>query len=504
MTPSEQRTTIPGGPFAVVGLGASAGGLAALQTFFEHTPAASGLAYVVVMHLSPEHESHLAALLQTRTDLSVRQVSEDTALEPDHVFVIPPNRNLETIDGHLRLRSLEEKRRERAPIDYFFRALAASHRERAVAVVLSGTGSDGSSGLGQVKEAGGLTVAQDPGEAEYPAMPQSAINTGQTDLVLAVRDIPAELVKLTGRTASPLPDSDDPGDDEDALQQVFSLVYTHTGPDFSPYKPSTVLRRLARRMQLCHTDALPDYVTLLRRDPEELHQLYQDLLISMTNFFRDPEAFGVLERDIVPKLFVDKLPGESVRVWTVGCATGEEAYSLAMLLLEAADTKTPRPPEVQIFASDVSERALEVAREGYYQDIIAADVSAERLQRFFSQEPGGGYRVTEALRSRVVFARHNLLNDPPFSRLDLLVCRNLLIYLKHEVQDSVFNLFYYALRPEGYLFLSGSESLEDGERSRVLDKAERLFQRRRVGRAARLTQLPLSLPGSKTVPSWSR
>ncbi len=487
--------------FGVVGLGASAGGLAALQSFFGHTPAASGLAYVVVMHLSPEHESHLAALLQAHTELKVTQVTEDTALEPDHVFVIPPNRNLATIDSHLRLSSLEENRRERAPIDYFFRALAASHREQAVAVVLSGTGSDGSVGLRRVKEAGGLTLAQNPGEAEYPAMPQSAINTGQTDLVLDVRDMPAELVKLTGRGAPPLPTDGGLGDDgRSALQQVFGLLYTHTGHDFDPYKPSTVLRRLARRMQLSRTDTLPDYLALLRRNPEEVHNLHQDLLISVTNFFRNPEAFEVLEREVVPKLFADKLPGEQVRVWAVGCATGEEAYSLAMLLLEAAETVVPRPPEVQVFASDVSESALAVAREGYYPDIVAADVSAERLQRFFTQEPGGGYRVNKEVRSRIVFAQHNLLTDPPFSRLDLLVCRNMLIYLKREVQDSVFDLFYYALHPEGYLFLGGSESLEDGEHFRVVDKTARLFQRRRVGRAARVTGLPLSLPGSRALP----
>ena len=489
----------PDPKFGVVGLGASAGGLRALQTFFERTAADSGFAYVVVMHLSPEHESHLASLLQTRTELSVTQVSEDTALKPDHVFVIPPNRNLATIDSHLRLRPLEEKRRERAPIDYFFRALAASHREQAVAVVLSGTGSDGSVGIREVKEAGGLTVAQDPAEAEYSAMPQSAINTGQTDLVLNVARMPEEFVKLAdSRAALDLPaDGESLGEDgRDTLQQIFSLIHNHTGHDFSPYKPSTVLRRLSRRMQLRQLEHLPEYADLLRRSPEEVHNLYQDLLITVTNFFRNPEAFEVLERKVIPKLFEGKKPGEQVRVWTVGCATGEEAYSLAMLLLETTKARGARAPEVQIFASDVSEEALAVAREGVYPEVITGDVSEARLERFFVPEPGGGYRVSKELRSRIVFARHNLLNDPPFSKLDLLVCRNMLIYLNRDIQNEVFNLFYYALRPEGYLFLGSSESLEDAERFRVVDKAQRLFQRRRVGRASlRLTKLPLSLPG---------
>ena len=490
---NESKPDVP-----VVGLGASAGGLSALKTFLEHTPADSGVAYVVVMHLSPEYESHLSEVLSKHADIPVSQVEKDTALEPNHVYVIPPNRNLSTIDSHLRLMPLEEARRDRAPIDHFFRALSQSHDGRGVAVLLSGSGSDGSIGLGQVKEAGGLTVAQEPSEAEFPSMPQSAVSAGYVDLVLPVRQVPGEVLRhlnaepgLTVSNKGKVSDGN-----RENFAKLLALLHTRAGHDFVPYKQSTLLRRVSRRMQLRSVNDLAAYLKLLRNDEGELKNLYRDLLISVTSFFRDAEAFETLEHEVVPELLKEKAAGKSVRVWSVGCATGEEAYSLAMLLLEGV-RDLERPVDVQVFASDASERALAKAREGLYPETIADSVSSERLKRFFTQPSGGGYQVSKELREHVVFAQHNLLTDPPFAKLDLVVCRNLLIYLKHEVQEEVLELFYYALQPGGYLFLGTSELSADGRRFRTLDKQQRLFQRQRVSSAEpRLPNFPLALPGN--------
>ena len=465
----------------VVGIGASAGGLAALKTFFEQVPADGDLAFVVVMHLSPEHESHLAELLQPHVAMPVQQVTETTALEAGRVYVIPPGANLTAVDSHLRLSELEERRRERAPIDHFFRTLSETHDGNSVAVVLTGTGSDGTLGLREIKERAGLTVVQDPAEAEYDGMPQSAIATGMVDLILPVAEIPGAVLRFASTEPKvPVPDDGEEPEPEERmlLHKVFAQVRARTGRDFSRYKRSTILRRIARRMQLAHVEELPAYLDLLRENADEVRALADDLLINVTNFFRDPEAFRALEREVVPEVFEGKAPDDTVRVWSVGCSTGEEAYTLAILLLEEA-ARREVAPRIQVFASDLHERSLERAREGFYPGDIEADVSPERLDRFFEKEDGG-YRVRKEVRELVVFAPHNLLGDPPFSKLDLVACRNVLIYLQRDVQKDVVELFHYALRPDGYLLLGSSETVGSADLFRVEDKKHCLYRKRNV------------------------
>lgn len=445
---------------AIVGIGASAGGLAILKRFFACTSADSGLAYVVIMHLAPDHPSVLADLLQPHVAMPVQQVTEDVIVEANHVYVIPPGRNLSTIDSHLRLSLLEVRRAERAPIDHFFDTLSQSHREHCVAVVLSGTGSDGSIGISTVKERGGLTIAQEPSEAEFEGMPRSAIATGLVDLVLPVPEMPEQILKFI-RTTPSVEVADDltaqAQIDRQDLQHIFAQVRARTGQDFSRYKPSTVLRRIRRRMQINHTEDLHGYLERLRQYPAEVSQLADDLLITVTQFFRDPAIYAYIEDNVIPRLFEGKDAGDTIRVWSVGCATGEEAYSLAMLLLEHAE-RLEAPPKLEVFATDVHEGALARAREGLYPEAIAGYLQESRLLRFFRQEEGY-YRIKGELRELLVFATHNLLKDAPFSRQDLIVCRNLLIYMQPETQQKLIELFHYALNPGGLLWLGSAESL---------------------------------------------
>jgi len=478
----------------VVGIGASAGGLGALKKFFDNVPAGSGLAFVVVVHLAPGHKSHLADLLQPHARFPVQQVNETTLLEPDHAFIIPPNANISTIDTHLRLSELEGNRGHRAPIDHFFRTLANTHNENAVGVVLSGTGSDGTLGIRDIKANGGLVIVQDPNDAEYDGMPQSVIATGLADLILPVEEIPGAILRHD-RTE---PQVKVPGDGAEAeqsenkvLHQVFAQLRAETDRDFSHYKHSTAMRRIGRRMQLNYIEDLPAYLERLREHPAEVRKLADDLLISVTSFFRDPEAFEKLEKEIVPGLFANKGPNDTVRMWSVGCATGEEAYSIAMLLLEEAGHREAAP-QIQIFGSDLHTRSLQQAREGLYLGNIEADVSAERLKRFFHKE-NGSYRIRKEVRDAVVFAPHNVLSDPPFSRIDLIACRNLLIYLDRDVQRAVIELFHYALNPDGVLLLGSAETIEASDLFRAEDKKLCLYRRRNVpAPEVRLPVFPLT------------
>ena len=467
--------------FPIVGIGASAGGLAALKAFFSHVPKHSGIAFVIVVHLSPEHKSHLPQLLQPHIDMPVQQVTKTMLLERNNVYVIPPNANLDTIDTHLRLTNLEKKRKERAPIDHFFRTLADTHDSHAIGVILTGTGSDGTLGLKQIKERGGLTVVQDPSEAEYDGMPRSAIAGAPVDLVLPLAQIPGAVLRFADtKPRLAVPEDGDDLDKESAqlLRDVFAQIRARTGRDFSHYKHSTLLRRITRRMQFNHVQEPPAYLDLLRQQADEVHALADDLLINVTSFFRDPEVFQKLEDEVIPRLFADKRANDTVRVWSVGCATGEEAYSLAMLLLEAA-ARCDVPVSLQVFASDLHKRSLEKAREGFFPGDIATDVSANRLRRFF-HEDNGGYRICKEVRELVIFTPHNLLSDPPFSRLDLISCRNLLIYLQRDLQQQVAELFHYALQPEGFLVLGTSETLDAAELFRIEDKKHCIYRKRNV------------------------
>jgi two-component system, chemotaxis family, CheB/CheR fusion protein len=493
-------------PPNLVGIGASAGGILALREFFAEVPEESGIAFVVIMHLSPDHESQLAEVLQHDVRIPVRQVRDRTRIEADHVYVIPPNRSLTLADGHLELAEFTERRGHRAPIDLFFRTLAESYPDGA-GVLLSGSGTDGVVGLKALKETGGLIMAQLPEEAEYDTMPRALIATGLVDFVLPARELGAKAVELRSpraRWTPPARPEELSRDDAAVLHRALSTLRVRTGHDFAGYKKSTVLRRIERRMQIVQVDSLSDYLDLLRGSATEPQALLKDLLISVTSFFRDAEAFAALRQRVIPELIEGRSSGDEVRVWVAGCATGEEAYSIAMLLAEHASTIADAP-KIQVFATDLDEEAIAFAREGLYPDAIAADVGDDRLRRFFNRE-GVYFRVRKELRDLVLFSRHNLLRDPPFSRVGLVSVRNLLIYLERELQERLFSLLAYALRPGGFLFLGNSEGVPEGGPFRPVDKQNRIFRRVAAphGPPERLPHLPLSAEALTAERSWHR
>jgi two-component system CheB/CheR fusion protein len=439
----------------VCALGASAGGVTALQNFFSTVRVDLGLAFVVIVHLAPDHPSALSEILATRTTMPVHQVENSEKLEPNCVYVVPPDREL-VIDGDdVTARPFSEPRGRRAPIDMFFRSVADG-RGDGIAVLLSGSGSDGALGARAVKEAGGVIFAQEPSEAEYPMMPQSAIATGVVDFVAPIAEIATRLAELMQSKMALRQISAE--DAEQAIRQIIAFLRRRTGHDFSNYKRPTITRRVARRMQVTRQDNFGDYYRYLQSNGKEAHELLSDLLISVTTFFRDPNAFATLAEKAIKPLF-DKLDGEaSIRVWVVGCATGEEAYSIGILLLEEAARRGVHPA-IQIFASDIDDVALATARDGRYPKAIEAHVSEERLRRFFVQDDAN-YRVGKELRDLVLFASHSALKDPPFIKIDLISCRNLLIYLQRETQRQLCALFHYALKPNGYLFLGSAETVD--------------------------------------------
>lgn len=475
----------------MVGVGGSAGSLPAMQKFFRNIPANTGMVFVVVVHLSPSHESSLAEVLARETKMQVIPAEDGQRVLPNHVYVIPPAKHLVTVDGHLSLTDLDPEAGRRVAVDLFFRSLADHHGPRAAAIVMSGADGDGAIGVKRIKERGGLTIAQDPDEAEHGSMPRTAIDTGMIDWVLTVDEMPARLLSyLEQEKSMRLPPEEGPqpaqsapataDQDEAALREVLLFLRTRTGRDFAYYKRATIVRRIARRMQVNGVPDMAAYLAFLRTHPGESGALLQDLLISVTNFFRDRDAFAVLELHI-SELFKSKGPNDSVRVWVPACATGEEAYSIAMLLLEYA-RKLDAPPALQVFACDLDEEAIQQARAGLYPETISADVSEERLRSFFIKDHRG-YRVRRELREMVLFAVHDLLKDAPFSRMDLISCRNLLIYLNREAQKRVFETFHFALRPDGLLFLGSSESLADGSPMfRVIDKKHRVYAHEPVAR----------------------
>ncbi|HVL75423.1 MAG TPA: CheR family methyltransferase, partial [Noviherbaspirillum sp.] len=487
----------------VVGLGASAGGLEALAQLLQGLPSSPGMAFVVVLHLSPRHESAAAEVLQRSTAMPVAMVSRTTAIEPDHVYVIPPNRNLSMKDGYLSLADFDRPHGPRTAIDMFFRTLADAHGERALAVVLSGSGSDGAVGIASIKEKGGVTLVQHPGEAQHDGMPLAAIATGAVDFILPVAEMPQKLADLwqTARSIV-LPPLEDRGTDEpeaarvdvsqdaeEALQKIIALLRVHTGHDFRHYKRPTVLRRIERRMQVRGTPTLPAYVELLESDANEHAALLRDMLIGVTNFFRDREAFEALQHRALAELLASKHAGEAVRVWVPACSTGEEAYSLAIALADQAALLN-KPPAIQIFASDIDERAISTARSALYPSSIIADVSPERLQQYFTKEDDR-YRIRKSIRDQVLFAPHNVLRDPPFSKLDLISCRNLLIYLNREMQTRILEMFHFSLNPGGYLFLGSSESADLASNLfAAIDKKNRIYQAKSLSRGRLAPALP--------------
>jgi two-component system, chemotaxis family, CheB/CheR fusion protein len=457
----------------IVAIGASAGGTQALQSFFAALPADTGAAFVVVVHLDPQHRSEMPAILATRTRMPVVQIGERTRVEANHVYVIPPDRRLQMIEHELSALEFDEPRGHRAPIDLFFRSLAEQLGD-GFAVILSGAGSDGTIGVRAVKEAGGIILVQDPKEAEYTSMPRSAIATGVADFVMPAHDLAkrlADLIRVKESTAVP----DLRNVDEDLLRRILTDLNARTGHDFSKYKRATVLRRIARRMQICRAGDLNEYYHAMRDNAEEAQALLGDLLISVTTFFRDGEAFDKIASEVLPELFKGKQPDETIRVWVSGSATGEEAFSFAILLLEEAARHPVKPP-MQVFGSDLDSRALAAAREGRFPVAIETDVSKERLRRFFTRE-GDHYRMRQEVRDLVLFAVHDLLKDPPFSHVDLISCRNVLIYLDRELQEQVCSTFHYALKPGGYLFLGASETADNPPGLfRTIDRTARIYR----------------------------
>jgi two-component system, chemotaxis family, CheB/CheR fusion protein len=458
---------------AIAGIGASAGGLRALQQFVEAIAPDSGMAYVIILHLDPKRASRMGELLQDRTALPVVQVDEAKTLQADHIYVIPPGHDLTIRGGRLELRG-RGARADHAPVDLFFRTLAEACGADAIGVILSGTGADGTAGIRYIREAGGVTIAQSPDEAEYDGMPSSAIATGLIDLVLPSGQIPGELYRLRQLQPSLVEAVTNAPGVEAGLADVFATLRSRTGHDFSLYKPSMVLRRLERRLRFNNVATLDEYLPLLQSSSAECQALLRDLLISVSSFFRDPDAFDALAL-LTPSLFDGKGPGDALRVWVVGCATGEEVYSIAMVLAEHA-ARLADPPRLQLFATDIDDHGYGWARAGLYSAAAVAGIGQERLDRFFTKE-AGGFRIVKSLRELVLFAGHNVLHDPPFSRMDLVSCRNLFIYLQPEAQERVLETFHFALNGAGALFLGASEAVGDNGLFTTHDGGHRLYRR---------------------------
>jgi two-component system, chemotaxis family, CheB/CheR fusion protein len=471
-----------GTSFPIVGVGASAGGLEAFSQILSALPADAGVAVVFVLHLSPHRDSMLATLLSGQAHIPVLQITDGMKIEPNHVYVTPPNAQIDILDGALRLQPRPSDASQHTPVDHFFTALAQAAQSRAIGVVLSGTAADGSFGLREIKAVGGITLAQDPGTAKFDGMPRAAIATGAVDLVLAPRDIALELARISShpfiRPPSPRSEGDEVPVFEDQLPRIFTLLRGVSGVDFTHYKLPTIRRRLQRRMVLHRITSIDLYVKFLQRNPDEVSALYRDLLIHVTRFFREPESFKGLAELAFPAIIANRHGHDDpIRIWVPGCATGEEPYSVAIALLEALGDGAGGVP-IQIFATDVSENAIEFARAGTYPESITTDVSAERLRRFFVRIDGS-YRINKGVRDLCVFARQDVTRDPPFSRLDLVVCRNLLIYLAVPLQKRLVSLFHYALKPSGFLMLGAAETAGPAaDMFALADKRHRIYSKK--------------------------
>jgi chemotaxis methyl-accepting protein methylase len=446
--------------FPIAGIGASAGGLEALEQFLGHVPDKSGIAFVIVQHLDPTHKGIMPELLQRATGMEVFQVHDRMRVKPDCVYVIPPNKDMSILHGVLHLFEPAAPRGLRLPIDYFLRSLAEDRQERSIGVILSGMGSDGTMGLRAIKEHSGLAVVQEPASAKFDSMPRSAIDAGLADLVAPAEELPTRIlaylrhVPVISSSAPVLPEKE-----QSALEKVVILLRTKTGHDFSQYKKNTAYRRIERRMAIHQIDKIAAYVRFLQENPQEVELLFKELLIGVTSFFRDPAEWEQLREEAIPSLLAARPAGGVLRAWSTGCSTGEEAYSLAMLFKETLDELKPKESfALQIFATDLDRDAIDKARQGFYPPNIAADISPVRLRRFFIKEDNG-YRVGKEIREMVTFATQNVIMDPPFTKLDILVCRNLLIYLETELQKKLLPLFHYSLNPGGILFLGNAETV---------------------------------------------
>ena len=467
-------------PLTVVGIGMSAGGFEACMELLGALPAKPGFALVIVQHLAPDHTSELPRLLATRSPLPVLEAAEGMSIERDHAYVIPPNTLICLVDGHLGVTPQSRDGDRPFSIDFFFESLALAAGDRAIGVLLSGMGSDGVEGVRALKAHGGTVLVQDPESARFDPMPRAAIGTGLADGVLPPAAIAGKLVEIAGHAYATEPTGAVYPELQIAsaqAEQLHEQLRQASGVDFSHYKQPTIKRRVLRRMALNRVSDLDAYLALLRERPEEARSLYQDLLIQVTRFFREPESFEAITREVLPALLARGSGGAPLRVWVAGCATGEEAYSLAITIFDAAGEAAPEL-NLQVFGTDVSDTAVEVARQGFYAASIAEVVPAGTLRRHFSKVDGG-YRINKLVRDRCIFARQDLTRDPPFSKLDLIVCRNVLIYMDVTLQRKLLPIFHYALRPDGYLVLGHAETVgADAEMFTLLDKTHKIYRKR--------------------------
>lgn len=469
---SAGKISSEGNSFYVVGLGASAGGLEALEKFLASMPVTSGMAFIIVTHLAPNHVSIMPELLQKSTKMKLFQAKDDMIIEPNHVYVAPANKNLALLNGRIQLMETSEPHGFRLPIDFFFKSLAANFTDKAICIILSGTASDGTAGLKEVKSELGMVMVQDPGSAKFDGMPASAIKTGLVDYILPPEEMPEQLIHYISQKSKGII-TDKPL--TDAFQKIFSLLKIHTGHDFSLYKQNTISRRVERRMAVSQLSSLSNYIRMIQEDTEESKILFRELLIGVTSFFRDPDSFEKLK-----KLFADmvktKSDDDKIRIWIPGCSTGEEAYSIAILLREVLE-ETKKNINVQIFATDIDGLAIQKARAGSYAG-IEPDISKKRLTRFFTYD-NHSYSIRKEIREMIVFAEQSIIKDPPFTKLDLISCRNLLIYFNSELQKKLIPLFHFSLQPKGVLFLGSSETIgEFVDLFSILDNKWKLYSRR--------------------------
>ena len=468
--------------FPIVGIGASAGGLAAFKAFFSGMPPKDdpGMAFVLVQHLAPDHKSILTDLIQRFTRMKAFEVEDGMIVKPNCVYIIPPDCNMALQNGTLLLLRPSAACGPRLPIDYFFHSLAQDQHDRAIGIILSGTGSDGTAGMRAIKAAGGMVMVESLTSTEYDGMPRSAISTGLVDYELTPAEMPARLIAYVAHSITRQPQSSSvlQPKEENTLQKIFVLLRGQTGHDFSQYTPGTIRRRIERRMNINQVDRIDHYLSFIQQSPAEVDALFHDLLIGVTSFFRDPEAFLALQEQVIPNLFAKKTVGSTIRVWIPGCSTGEEAYSIAILLHEHMEA-IQQQYTIQIFATDIDNQAIAIARKGIYSASIATEITPERLVRYFTQElEGSAYQIHKSIRDTLVFSEQDVIKDPPFSKMDIISCRNLLIYLSSSLQKKLIPMFYYSLNAEGVLFLGASESIgEFGHLFDPMDRKARLFIR---------------------------
>jgi two-component system, chemotaxis family, CheB/CheR fusion protein len=466
--------------FPIVGIGASAGGLAAFEAFFSAIPDDSnpGMAFVLVQHLDPNRKSMLTDLIGRYTRMPVYEARDGMFVQPNCVYVIPPNRDMILEYGTLKLQEPAEPHGHRLPINVFFRSLAQSKQEMSIGIVLSGTGEDGTLGVRAIKAEGGIVMVQSPESSEYDGMPRSAIATDLTDYIMPPAEMPAQLIAYVTQAFGKIPHVIPKA--EDAMKKIFNLLRIRTGHDFSDYKQKTIIRRIERRMAITNFKNVDDYVHYLEQKPAEVEALFQDLLIGVTSFFRNPTTFEEFQKKVIPNLFTGKNPDSAIRIWVPGCSTGEEAYSIGILLQEQMET-LKKVYKVQIFATDIDRRAIELARSGIYPPTISIDILPERLDRFFIRDSSGNYRIQKSVRDMIVFSEQDIIKDPPFSKLDLLSCRNLLIYMDARLQKKLIPLFHYALNPDGFLFLGPSETVGEFDNLfETLDRKSKLYRKKDV------------------------